>query len=139
MLLLRKETAVRSALIFMGVFTAMPVISLINPAQLASYGVEDPDRVVLTLLQHRGVLQAVLGASLVYAAFKPDIRVAVALGAILTKSAALLLTIFRPDVLAVASGVFLVFDPICLVLLSAILVDIWLHRQRLAVSRAPDA
>lgn len=130
----RKETAVRSALVFMGIFTAIPVISLINPSQLASYGVEDPDRIVLTLLQHRGVLQLVLGASLLYAAFKPDIRVAVALGAILTKSAALLLTASRSDVLAVASGVFLVFDPICLVLLGAILADIWLRRRRFGAS-----
>lgn len=136
MTLTRKEIAVRSALIFMGVFTAMPVLALVNPGQLASYGVIDPDPIVLTLLQHRGVLQLALGASLVYAAFKPNIRVAVALAAIVTKGGALLLTASRPEVLAEASQVMLVFDPLCILLLGAILVDIARNRSRSGSTRS---
>jgi hypothetical protein len=52
-----RESIIRSALILMGVFTAVPVHSLVEPGQLEAYGVADPDPIVLTLLQHRGVFQ----------------------------------------------------------------------------------
>ncbi|RWI50263.1 MAG: hypothetical protein EOR16_30720 [Mesorhizobium sp.] len=139
MSLTRKEIAIRSALIFMGVFTTTPALAVINPAQLESYGVIDPNSIVLTLLQHRGLLQFALGASLVYAAFKPDIRVAAALAAIFTKGGGLLITYSRPEVFAEASQVAMVFDPLCIVLLAAILVDIALQRGRYAGRRPTGA
>lgn len=136
MTLTRKEIVIRSALIIMGVLTTTPVLALLNPGQLESYGVVNPDQIVLTLLQHRGLLQFALGASLVYAAFKPDIRVAAALGSIFTKGGGLLITYSRPEVLTEASAVAMVFDPICIVLLTAILIDIGLQRVRYGATRS---
>lgn len=137
--LTRKEIAIRSALIVMGVLTATPALSLVNPAQLESYGVVNPNSIVLTLLQHRGLLQFALGASLVYAAVKPDIRVAAAIASIFTKGGGLLITYSRPEVFAEASEVAMVFDPLCIVLLTAILVDIALQRWRTDAPRAESA
>lgn len=125
MSLTAKEIAIRSAFILMGVLTATPVLALINPAQLESYGVANPGAVELSLLQHRGLLQFALGASLVYAAVRPDVRVAVAIAAIVTKGGFLLLTLMRPDVLAKANMVAMIFDPLCILLLTATLVDIF--------------
>ncbi len=68
-----RETIIRAVLILMGVLTATPVLSLVNPSQLEAYGVIDPDPIVLTLLQHRGIFQLLLGAALVWAALRPDI------------------------------------------------------------------
>ncbi|MGW2092140.1 hypothetical protein [Promicromonospora sukumoe] len=125
-----REGITRTALVAMGVLTAFPVLSLVNPAQLESYGVVDPDPIVLTLLQHRGVFQLLLGAALVWAAFRPGVRVPVALAAIVSKGVALGLTVSRPDVLAEASTTVLVFDPVCLVLLTALLADVAVGRRR---------
>lgn len=131
-----KEIAIRSAFILMGVLTATPVLALINPAQLESYGVVKPSAVELSLLQHRGLLQFALGASLVYAAFRPDIRAAVAIAAIVTKSGFLLLTFIRPEVLAKANMVAMIFDPLCIVLLIAVLMDVFRKRSPNAVRSA---
>ncbi len=136
MSLTAKEIAIRSAFVLMGVLTATPVLALINPAQLESYGVLNPGAVELSLLQHRGLLQFALGASLVYAAFRPDVRVAVALAAIVTKGGFLLLTFTRPEVLAKGSMVAMVFDPLCIVLLTAILVDVFRTRSPNAIRSA---
>jgi hypothetical protein len=114
----------------MGVLTTTPALSLINPTQLESYGVYQPDQIVLTLLQHRGLLQFALGAALVFSAFKPDVRIAAAVAAIVTKGGGLLLTVSRPEVFAQSSTVAMVFDPICIVLLTAIIVDILLQSRR---------
>ena len=137
MSLTRKETTIRSAFVLMGVLTATPILALFNPAQLASYGVVDPGAVELSLLQHRGLLQFALGLSLVYAAFRPDVRVPVALAAIVTKGGFLLLTLMRPEVLAKANMVAMVFDPLCIVVLSAVLMDIAARkRSRGGIHRA---
>jgi hypothetical protein len=130
MRLSRREIAIRAALIFMGALTTTPMLAIINPAQVESYGVYEPGQIVLTLLQHRGLLQLALGAALVLSAFKPDMRVAAAIAAIVTKGGGLLLTISRPEVLAESSTVAMIFDPICIVLLSAILVDIIVQSRR---------
>lgn len=114
---------VRVVLIVMGVLTATPVLAVIDPGRLGSYGVVDPDLVVLTLLQHRGVLQLALGAALVWAAVRPDVRVPIAAAAITTKGVGLALTLSRPEVAAVASPVPLVFDAVSIVVLSALVVD----------------
>lgn len=118
------DVVVRSALALMGVLTAVPVLSLVDPAQLESYGVVDPDPIVLTLLQHRGIFQLLLGGALVWSAFRPDVRVVVAIAAIIAKGGALLLTLSRPAVLAEASTVAMIFDPICIVLLGGLLISI---------------
>ncbi|ADB31042.1 conserved hypothetical protein [Kribbella flavida DSM 17836] len=118
------ERVIRVTLLLMGVLTATPALALVDPGQLASYGVSDPDPVVLTLLQHRGIFQLLLGAALVWAAFRADVRVPVAIAAVVSKGGALMLTLFRPDVRAEASAVAMVFDPICIVLLTALLVHV---------------
>ncbi|MBE1875465.1 hypothetical protein [Myceligenerans pegani] len=125
-----REVTIRTALTVMGALTAFPVLSLVDPTQLESYGVVDPDPIVLTLLQHRGVFQLLLGAALVWSAFRPDVRVPVAIGAITSKGVALALTVSRPEVLAESSAVAMVFDPICIVLLTALLVDTAVRRRR---------
>lgn len=125
-----REWIIRTALIVLGVLTATPVLSLVNPSQLESYGVVDPDPIVLTLLQHRGIFQLLLGAALVWAAFRPHVRVAVAIAAIVSKGAALGLTVSRPEVLAESSPVAMVFDPICIVLLTALLIDTAVRARR---------
>lgn len=124
------EVVVRSTLVLMGVLTTFPVLSLVDPTQLASYGVVDPDPIVLTLLQHRGIFQLLLGGALVWSALRPDVRVPVALATITSKAGALLLTVSRPEVLAEASTVAMIFDPICIGLLGAMLVGIAVRARR---------
>lgn len=125
-----REWMVRIVLITIGVLTATPVLSLVSPAQLESYGVVDPDVIVLTLLQHRGVLQLLLGAALVWAAFRPDVRVAVAIAAVVSKGAFLALILSRPEARAESSAVAMVFDPISIVLLGVLLIDIGVRARR---------
>jgi hypothetical protein len=119
----RAEVATRVVLIGVGAMTATPALSLVSPEQLAGYGVESPDLVVTTLLQHRGVLQLALGAAIIWAAFDPRVRVPVLLAATVTKGAGVLLILTRPTVFAAAPGnIGLWFDLVCLVLLPAIAV-----------------
>lgn len=113
-------------LLVMGVLTATPVQALVDPSQLQAYGVSDPAPAELTLLQHRAVYQLLLGAALVWAALRPDVRVPVAVAAMLSKGIALAMTVSRPEVLATANPVALVFDPLCLLVLGGYLV----HRAR---------
>ncbi|WP_157973828.1 hypothetical protein [Desertihabitans aurantiacus] len=100
-----------------------PALALVSPAQLAGYGVTAPDAVVLTLLQHRGMLQFALGAAIVWAGFDRRVRVPILLGATITKGTGVLLTLIRPEVLAASAGnVGLWFDLVCLVVLPAVAV-----------------
>ncbi|MEV7006682.1 hypothetical protein [Streptosporangium sp. NPDC051022] len=119
----RGETVVRAAFTVTGLITTLPVLALVNASMLAmNYGVSDPDPMVLALLQHRGVLQLLLGAALIWAAFSPPIRLATALGAILAKSFFLGLILSnataRPDL----SPLSIVFDLSCIVVLAAVTV-----------------
>ncbi|MBU2663748.1 hypothetical protein KOI35_09530 [Actinoplanes bogorensis] len=117
----RAEIATRAALIGMGLFTAVPVIAVVQPGQLeSSYGVTDPAPMVLTLLQHRGVFQLLAGLALIWAAFRPAVRVPVAIGVIVAKSSALLLTVTRPEAQALVSTPIQVFDVACIALLALI-------------------
>jgi hypothetical protein len=115
------ELTTRIGLVVMGVFTALPVLALVQPDQLASsYGVTDPDPMVLTLLQHRGMLQLLAGAALVWASVRPAVRVPIALGVVAAKSTALALTMIRPDAQAQASTVIQAFDLACIIALLVI-------------------
>ena len=117
------EVATRVALVVMGAFTAVPVLALFQPAQLESYGIVDPEPMVLTLLQHRGVFQLLAGAALVWAAFRPDIRLPIAAGVILSKSVALALTFSRPEAQEQASTFIQIFDLACIAVLIAIIAS----------------
>ena len=118
------EVVTRAALIGMGVFTAVPVIAVFQPDQLgSSYGVVDPAPMTLMLLQHRGVFQLLAGAALVWAAFRPAVRVPVAVGVIISKGSALLLTVTKPEAQALANPFIQAFDVACIVVLVAIIVQ----------------
>lgn len=132
---MRPELVIRSALIGMGVFTAVPVLAVVDPGQLASaYGVVEPGPMVLSLLQHRGVLQFLAGAALVWAALAPGVRVPVALGVIVAKLSSLVLTVSSPDAQARASLGIQAFDVACVVVLAALALTA-LHQH---VTRAPS-
>lgn len=112
------EFAVRVALVVMGVFTAVPALALVQPDQLeSSYGVTDPDPMLLTLLQHRGMLQLLAGAALIWAAARPGVRIPVALGLVVAKTTALALTASRPEAQDRASAFIQGFDVVCVVAL----------------------
>jgi hypothetical protein len=116
------EIAARVSLVAMGVFTAVPALALVRPDQLeSSYGVTDPDPMLLTLLQHRGMLQLLAGAALIWAAVRPGVRIPVAVGLVVAKTTALLLTATRPEAQAQASAFIQGFDVVCVVVLLAII------------------
>ncbi|GAA0359843.1 hypothetical protein GCM10009530_06430 [Microbispora corallina] len=130
------ERTIRVVLVLLGVITALPALALVSPrwALGFSYGIPVPsDPMAAALLQHRGVLQAALGAALVWAAFAAVARVPAAVTAIVTKSVFLALMAMLPaDVRAGAvSGI--VFDGVAIVLLALIVV----HR-RFAAHAVPD-
>jgi hypothetical protein len=106
-----------------GLFTMTPALALVSPAQLAGYGVESPDAVVTTLLQHRGALQFALGAAIIWAGFDRRVRVPILLAATFTKGVGVALTLTRPEVYAASAGnVGLWFDIVCLAALPLIVV-----------------
>jgi hypothetical protein len=120
------EKVCRVVLVLMGVITAGPVLALFSPGRLSGYGLDDAalDPMVLALLQHRGMLQAALGAALVWAAFQPAVRIPAALAAIATKSTFLALTL----PLEILSGA--VFDMVAITILAAIAFrQAWLVRS----------
>jgi len=117
------ELVVRFVLVVLGLGTASPVMALVAPGTLeSSYGVDNPEPMVLVLLQHRGVLQAALGAALVWAAFRPAVRVPVAITAIFTKGIGLALTVPNPVLRETLSATTVVFDSVAIVLLALIAV-----------------
>lgn len=93
---------------------------LVDPGQLASYGIEHPDAPTLAGLRHRGVLQLPLGAALVLAALRPRHRLPVLIGALLAKGSFLGLVLSDPAVRAEDSPVGTAFDGVSIVLLAAI-------------------
>lgn len=115
------EASTRVALVVMGVFTAVPVMALFRPEQLQSYGIVDPEPMVLTLLQHRGVFQLLAGAALVWCAFRRDVRLPIAAGVIVSKGVALTLTFSRPEAQEKASTFIQVFDLASIAVLVAII------------------
>lgn len=119
----RGEPIVRTVLVLVGVVTALPALALVDVGTLElSYGLTDAEGMTLALLQHRGMLQLLLGAALVWAAFFPQARLAAALAAIVGKTTFLTLILpdpaLRPD-LALFSTVF---DLTCIVLLAGLAV-----------------
>ncbi|WP_446222204.1 hypothetical protein ACTWPB_20540 [Nocardia sp. IBHARD005] len=87
------DRAVKVALVVLGVITMTPVLALVTPVALEYYGLTQLSPMETALLRHRGVMQGVLGAALVWAAFVPGVRVPVAVAAITTKTTNLVLTL----------------------------------------------
>ncbi|WP_433128856.1 hypothetical protein ACQPWW_02930 [Micromonospora sp. CA-240977] len=125
----------RVILTVVGVITATPALALFWPQLLtSSYGLTDPDHMTTALLQHRGVLQAALGAAIVWGAFHLPARVPAAATAIVTKSVFLALTVVDVGTRADMNLISLVFDPIAIVILTVVIV---LHLRESAPTAAP--
>ncbi|WP_205825708.1 hypothetical protein [Microbispora catharanthi] len=130
------ERVVRVILVILGVVTALPVLALVSPGRALdfSYGISPPsDPMALALLQHRGILQAALGAALIWAAFQPAVRVPAAVTAIVTKSVFLGLMATLPATVRAGATPGILFDIGAIVLLAAVT----LHRT-LTGSRGQD-
>ncbi|KAB1927728.1 hypothetical protein [Micromonospora noduli] len=125
----------RVILTIVGVITATPALALFWPQLLtSSYGLADPDRMTVALLQHRGVLQAALGAAIIWGAFHLPARVPAAATAIITKSVFLALTVVDVGMRADMNLISLVFDPIAIVILTIVIV---LHFRQSVPTAAP--
>ncbi|WP_433315464.1 hypothetical protein ACQP0U_02735 [Micromonospora sp. CA-269861] len=125
----------RVILTIVGVITATPALALFWPQLLtSSYGLADPDRMTTALLQHRGVLQAALGAAIVWGAFYVPARVPAAATAIITKSVFLALTVVDVGMRADMNLISLAFDPIAIVILTVVVV---LHLRESTSATAP--
>ncbi len=119
----RGETAVRAALTVTGLITMLPILALVSASMLeVNYGISNPDPMVLALLQHRGVLQLLLGAALIWAVFSTSIRLAAAPAAILAKAAFLGLILPNAAARPGLSPLSIVFDLSCIVVLAAVTV-----------------
>ena len=129
------ETVVRGVLVTFGVITATPVFALGGPGALEfAYGIGIPeDPMLLALLQHRGVLQAALGAALVWSAFRPAVRVPVAVTAIATKASFLALMATLPDSAGLDAAAGASFDVVAIVFLLVVVI----RQTRAARAAAP--
>lgn len=113
----------RTLLLVTGVVTATPALALVNAYALEwTYGVTDPEPMTLALLQHRGMLQLLLGAALVWAAFFRSGRLAAAVAAVLGKSTFLLLILPDPAIRSDLALFSVAFDLFCVVALSVVAV-----------------
>jgi hypothetical protein len=121
----RAEPALRVTLALIGVITTIPAFALVDVGILDwNYGVADPSPMTQALLQHRGMLQLLLGAAIVWAAFHPPVRLAAALAAVIGKSTFLALILPQPAVRADLSPLSVWFDTACIVVLGALAVRI---------------
>lgn len=65
----------RSALIIVGVINFIPLVGVISSSQLSQmYGIDIDSANVSVLLRHRAVLFGLLGAFIIYSAFKPSLQ-----------------------------------------------------------------
>ncbi|SFB05149.1 hypothetical protein SAMN05216266_10457 [Amycolatopsis marina] len=119
----RGEQLLRTLLLVTGVVTATPALALVNAYALEwTYGVTDPDSMTLALLQHRGMLQLLLGAALVWAAFFRPGRLAAAAAAVVGKATFLLLILSDPSIRSDLALFSTAFDLFCIVTLSVVAV-----------------
>ncbi|MBF8192950.1 hypothetical protein ITP53_46200 [Nonomuraea sp. K274] len=119
----RAETALRPLLVVLGVVTTLPAVAIVNAGILDwNYGVSDPAPMTQALLQHRGMLQLLLGAAIVWAAFHPPVRLAAALGAVAGKSTFLALILPNPAIRGDLSPLSIWFDVFCIVVLGLLAV-----------------
>jgi hypothetical protein len=119
----RAEPVVRTGLVLIGLITTGPVLALVDPGTLEwGYGIGDVEGMTLALLQHRGMLQLLLGAALVWAAFFRPARLAAALAAITGKTTFLALILPDPVLRTDLALFSAVFDLTCVVLLAGLAV-----------------
>ncbi|TMR21393.1 hypothetical protein ETD86_15280 [Nonomuraea turkmeniaca] len=126
----RIEPAARIVLALMGVITALPAVAIVNAGILDwNYGVSDPPPTTLALLQHRGMLQLLLGAALTWAAFHPPVRLGAALAAVAGKSTFLTLMLPNPAIRAGLAPSGIVFDLTCIVVLGLLAAYLVMRRR----------
>ncbi|MCK2217823.1 hypothetical protein MF672_029100 [Actinomadura sp. ATCC 31491] len=116
----RAEPVARVVLVLIGLITTLPAAALVNAGVLDwNYGVADPSPTTLALLQHRGMLQLLLGAALVWAGLHPPVRFAAAVAAVAGKSTFLALMLPDAAIRADLSPLSVWFDLTCVVVLGA--------------------
>ncbi|WP_090934720.1 hypothetical protein [Nonomuraea jiangxiensis] len=121
MLSSRSETGLRAVLVLLGAITTLPVVALVHVGILDwNYGVADPDPMTQALLQHRGMLQLLLGAAIVWSAFYPPVRLAAALAAVVGKSTFLALILPNAAIRGDLSPLSIWFDLACIVVLGVL-------------------
>lgn len=131
------DALVRPVLMVMGVVTALPALALIDLYALEwTYQVTDTTPMTAALLQHRGMLQALLGAALVWAAFSPAVRLGAAIAAVAGKSTFLALILPEPALRGDLALFSIVVDLACIVLLAGLAVGEIAARRRPARAAA---
>jgi hypothetical protein len=119
------RNAALAILVVIGVMTASPIITALNPNGITSlYNVTFEDDAVLLLVRHRQVMLGVLGAALVYGAFFYHLRMRVITAAVFSKLAFIGLCITTPDLTQGIQRV-IYFDAISIVLLLIAAVIFW--------------
>jgi len=119
------RNAAIAILVVIGVITASPVITALNPNGITSlYNVAFEDDAVLLLVRHRQVMLGVLGAALIYGAFFYHLRMIVIIAAVVSKLAFIGLCITTPDL---TSGIqrVIYFDAVSIVLLLIAAAIFW--------------
>jgi hypothetical protein len=122
----------RIILIGIGVITMLPVFAVFDPVTTleVSYGVKDIDRMVEVLLQHRGVLQFVVGAGIVWAAFYQPVRIPIAFSAMMIKSYFTLSILPNITLRSQWPVPVAIFDIVSILFLALVAVDEWRKRGK---------
>lgn len=112
------DTGLTALLWAIGIMTAVPALALVAPGILeTSYSVTTSDPTIVTLLRHRGALQGLLGAAIIWSALVPPVRPVICLGAAASKLTGLALVLPDPVTRSAVSGAILAFDAVSIVLL----------------------
>jgi hypothetical protein len=86
------ERLVQGLLTLVGIVNLLPLLGVLGAAQLRQlYGVEVADNGLALLMRHRAVLLALIGAGLLWAAARADMRLPFILAAVVSKAAFLAL------------------------------------------------
>lgn len=115
-------------LIVAGIIHLLPISGLLGAERLAAlYGLSFSEPNLLILMRHRAVLFGLLGALLVWAAFRPSLQPAAMLGGLVSVLSFLLLAWLTPGYNAALRKV-VIADWVALVCL-ALAIVIWLVRR----------
>ncbi len=108
-------------LFIVGIINILPVIVFFDAAQTVKlYGIPIDGESLLILMRHRGVLLGLVGAMLIYAAFKPEFRLFAVALALISKLAFIFLAFTAPNYTSQIRQVALI-DVGAIVLLMAVL------------------
>jgi len=102
----------------------VPALSVLSPQKMAKiYGISSENQVLMTLLQHRAVLFALVAAACIYAAHTPSARWPVLIGTVISMVSFILIAISRGQLsgplakIAYVDGIGLVIAAILAVLM----------------------